>query len=63
MHSESVKTRTFCRLQTLRVIMCDRERQSGLKYFMCFEQNVVEADRFLLILFEYVYFYIFIYIY
>lgn len=52
MHSENVKTRMFFCLQTLSlglqgVTMCDRERQGGLEHFICFEQNVVEADRFL----------------
>lgn len=31
--------------------MCDRERQGGLKHFICFEKNVAEADRFILIFF------------
>lgn len=31
--------------------MCDRKTQGGLEHFICFEQNAVETDRFLLILF------------
>ena len=58
MHSENVKSRIFCWLQTLSmslqgVTMCDRERQGGLEHFICFEQNGVEADRFMLIFFFY----------
>lgn len=34
--------------------MCDGERQSGSEYLICFQQNVGEADKFLLILSIYI---------